>query len=409
MQGKIQKIFGQKVIEQSAIDQLQNCLVEDSIGVMSADGHKGYSMPIGGIIAYKNQISPSGVGFDIACGNKAVRTNIRYTDLKSGEVSSIMDEVVRRVDFGMGNSGKEKVDHEVIDMIAKANFAPQRNLLNLARTQLSSVGGGNHYCDLFRGDDGFVWVGVHFGSRGFGHKTASGFIAMSQGLKFDEHGKEGSMDAKPILFDEGTEIGDAYWEAMLLAGAYAYAGRDLVVERVLDILGATSTYEVHNHHNFAWKEMHNGELYTVVRKGATPAFPGQEGFIGSSMRDNSVIVEGVESEDSAAGLYSTVHGAGRILSRTQAAGKKKWLRDEVTGKKRPVRVAEGLVNFDEVKEEMKLANIELRGAAADEAPECYKKLTDVLLYHRGTIKIKHVLSPIGVAMAGENDADPYSD
>lgn len=411
MNGVIQKIFGREVIDQAAIDQLQNCLIDDSIGVMSADGHKGYSMPIGGVIAYKGKISPSGVGFDIACGNKAVRTDVRYADLKTGEMKRVMDEVAKKVQFGLvkPSPSRIKIDHPVIDSIAKAEFEPQRDMLSLAKDQLGSVGGGNHYVDVFVGDDGYVWVGVHFGSRGFGHKTASGFIALSQGLKFTDHGKEGSMESKPILFDEGSSIGDAYWQAMSLAGEYAYAGRDVAVQKVLDILGANATYTVHNHHNFAWKEKHGGETYTVVRKGATPAFPGQEGFIGSSMRDCSVIVEGVESEESANGLYSTVHGAGRILSRTQAAGKQKWMRDEKTGKKRPVRVSAGLVDFVKVKAEMKDAGIELRGAAADEAPDCYKKLDEVLEYHAGTIKIKHVLRPIGVAMAGEGDVDPYKD
>lgn len=408
MQGKIQKIFGREVIDQAAIDQLQNCLIEDSIGVMSADGHKGYSMPIGGVIAYQNKISPSGVGFDIACGNKAVRTDLQYVDLKPGDVVSIMDKIADRISFGMGRPNNEKVDHFVFEQIAKAEFEPQRKLLSLAKDQLGTVGGGNHYVDLFCGDDGYVWIGVHFGSRGFGHKTASGFIAMSQGLEFGEHGKEGSMDAKPILFDEGTAIGDAYWEAMTLAGAYAYAGRDVVVDRVLNILGARATYAVHNNHNFAWKEVHNDKAYTVVRKGATPALPKQQGFIGSNMRDCSVIVEGIESEDSALGLYSTVHGAGRALSRTQAAGKKKWIRGE-DGKKRPVRVSEGLIDFEQVKRDMQEANIVLRGAAADEAPGCYKKLDEILKYHEGTIKIKHVLRPIGVAMAGAETVDEYKD
>lgn len=408
MEGKIQKIFGREVIDQSAIDQVQNCLIEDSIGVLSADAHKGYSMPIGGIVAYKNHISPSGVGFDIACGNKAVRSDIHFADLKQGDVARIMDEIVKNIGFGVGRPNERPVDHEVIDKIAKADFTPQRDFVKLAAAQLGTVGSGNHYVDLFCGEDGYVWIGVHFGSRGFGHKTASGFIALSQGLQFNEHGKEGSMESAPILFGNETALGADYWAAMSLAGEYAYAGRDTVVNTVLNILGGRATYSVHNHHNFAWKEIHNGEEYTVVRKGATPAFPGQEGFIGSSMRDCSVIVEGVDSEDSVAGLYSTVHGAGRILSRTQAAGKKKWLRGE-DGKKRPVRVSAGLVDFEKTKEQMREASVVLRGAGADEAPECYKKLDEVLGYHGGTIRVKYILRPIGVAMAGEDTFDPYKD
>jgi tRNA-splicing ligase RtcB len=114
---------------------------------------------------------------------------------------------------------------------------------------------------------------------------------------------------------------------MTLAGEYAYAGRDAVVDKVLEILGAESTYEVHNHHNFAWREKPRRHRRVGRPQGLHPAFPGQEGFVGATMGEPSVILRGVESgRDSATLLYSTVHGAGRVMSRTQAAGKsrKRW-------------------------------------------------------------------------------------
>lgn len=402
-------IFGQDIIDPRCIDQLKNCLTsEQDIGVLTADAHAGYAMPIGGCIAYKDKISVSGVGFDIGCGNKAVKTNIKAADI---DIVKVMDEIYKRISFGMGRPNNEPVDHLIFDKIAHAEFGPQRNLLELAQSQLGTVGGGNHFVDLFADTDGWLWIGVHFGSRGFGHKTATGFIAMSQGLNFEDKGKEGPMDGKPILFDINTKtgfcdaftIGQAYIEAMQLAGEYAYAGRDVVVNKVLKILGAQSTFEVHNHHNFAWKENHYGEEYWVVRKGCTPAFPGQLGFIGANMMDISVIVEGVDSPDSMNGLYSTVHGAGRIMSRTEAAGKSKWIKGKKT------KVSEGKINFDQVKEQMKFNRVELRGAGADEAPGAYKKLSEVLKYQGNTIKIKEYLAPIGVAMAGEEDFDLYKD
>ena len=143
-------------------------------------------------------------------------------------------------------------------------------------------------------EEGRVWVGVHFGSRGFGHKTASGFLALAQGSR-STPAPEGEMDSPPVLFEVGTELGDSYIAAMELAGEYAYAGRDVVVAKVLEILGAEAVHEVHNHHNFAWREEHFGRAYWVIRKGCTPARPGQEGFVGGSMGDESVILEGVES------------------------------------------------------------------------------------------------------------------
>jgi tRNA-splicing ligase RtcB len=169
-----------------------------------------------------------------------------------------------------------------------------------------------------------IWVGVHFGSRGFGHKTASGFLALAEGLAFDGRATEGEMDSPPVLFEVGTGLGDAYIAAMSLAGDFAYAGRDIVVAKVLDVLGAKAVHEVHNHHNFAWREEHFGRAYWVIRKGCTPARAGQEGFVGASMGDASVILEGVESDDNAEALLSTVHGAGRVMSRSQAAGRVRW-------------------------------------------------------------------------------------
>ncbi len=123
--------------------------------------------------------------------------------------------------------------------------------------------------------------------------------------------------------------------------------------------------------------------------------------------DLSVIVKGLDSERSKEGLYSTVHGAGRVMSRTQAAGKKKWIRGE-DGKKRPEIVGKGLVDFNMVKEQMADRRIELRGAGPDEAAQCYKNLQEVLSYHAGTIQVVEQLKPIGVAMAGD-EYDPYKD
>jgi tRNA-splicing ligase RtcB len=248
-----------------------------------------------------------------------------------------MDEIYNQISFGIGRKNNQPVDHEVLDKITSAEFKPQRKLISLAKEQLGTVGSGNHFVDLFKDDDGYLWIGVHFGSRGFGHRTAMGFIALSQNLSFEDRAKEGSMDSPPILFDIKSELGQGYLEAMHLAGEYAYAGRDEVIDLILKILdNPKKTFEVHNHHNFAWREEHFGEKYWVVRKGCTPAFPKQLGFIGANMSDDSVIVEGVDSQLSKEALYSTVHGAGRTMSRNEAAGKK-MIRDR-DGVKKPVTV-----------------------------------------------------------------------
>lgn len=402
-------IFGRELIDDKSLAQLMNCYDIGDHAVLTADAHYGYGHPIGGAVAYRNKVSLSGVGFDIACGNMAVRTEAVLKEQPVGWVAHVMDEIARRISFGVGRPNNEPADHPVLEEIRSADFAPQRGMALLAATQLGTVGGGNHFVDIFEDEEGYVWIANHFGSRGFGHKTAMGFIALSQGKAWGDRVNEGGMDAPPILFDMESELGLSYWNAMQLAGRYAYAGRERVIEKVLEIMDSpVVTFSVHNHHNFAWKEEHGGEPYYVVRKGCTPAAPGQMGFIGANMHDDSVIVEGVDSTESRAGLYSTVHGAGRIMSRTQAAGKKKWVRGE-DGRKRPQVVAPGLVDFQAVKERIRSAGIELRGSEADEAPECYKKLTDVLAAHSGTVKVLHRLRPIGVAMAGPDVVDPYKD
>ena len=395
-------IFGEALIDPKAIDQIRRCQTKpEDLATLTADAHYGYGHPIGGVVAYPDKISLSGVGFDIACGNKAVMTNLMAREI---DLEKVMDEVFKSIGFGVGRPNPKPIDHPVFDKIAQAEFKPQRAMMQLAMNQLGTVGSGNHFIDIFEDlATGRLWIGVHFGSRGFGHKTTTGFIALKMGKKFEDHVNEGGMDAPPILFDSSSEMGQDYLAAMRLAGDYAYAGRDVVVDKVLEILGATSDFEVHNHHNFLWEETHHGQHYFVVRKGATPAFPGQLGFIGANMADISVIVRGVDCDLSRAGLYSTVHGAGRAMSRTQAAGKKRFKNGKVQ------YLSKGIVDWVSVKKAIKKQQIALRGGGADEAPECYKNLDQVLAHHAGTIEVLHKLRPIGVAMAASDTFDPYKD
>ena len=189
------KTFGP--VDDRSLKQLERCMAagDAEFGVLCADHHPGYAQPIGGAIAYEGYVSPSGVGYDIGCGNKAVRTELTRTDLDAlGGVDSIMREIVRRISFGMGVPATEQADHPVLEQIFQAEFTPQRRLYQLARSQLGTVGSGNHYVNLMEDEQGYVWVGVHFGSRGFGHKTASGFLALAEGKRFDERAVEGEMD-----------------------------------------------------------------------------------------------------------------------------------------------------------------------------------------------------------------------
>ena len=177
--------------------------------------------------------------------------------------------------------------------------------------QLGTVGSGNHYVDLMRDEDGFVWIGVHFGSRGLGHTSATRYLKAAGG-------KDG-MNVPPAVVDEDSELGRRYIAAMELAGRYSYAGPRM---------GGRARAPDHRRQRApTWcttttitpgaRPMTAGICW-VVRKGATPAFPGQRGFVGGSMGDDAVILEGVDSPEAKSSLYSTVHGAGRLFGRKEA-------------------------------------------------------------------------------------------
>jgi tRNA-splicing ligase RtcB len=386
------KIFGQH--DPDTIAQIETCVATGGErGVLCADGHKGYAQPIGGVVAYKSKISLSGVGFDIACGNLALLTDATRPEIAPA-IGKIMDDIVRDISFGVGLTSKTPIEHDLFEDPAW-ELSPLRQLKALAEQQLGTVGGGNHYVDIFADEQDRIWVGVHFGSRGLGHKTATHFLKAAGG--------KDRMDVPPTVVRDDSELGQDYLTGMHLAGRYAYAGREAVARYVArKILGAEILEEVHNHHNFAWLEEHEGEKLWVVRKGATPAFPGQRGFVGGSMGDEAVIIEGVDSQLAREALFSTIHGAGRIMSRTSAKG-----RFEKVGKKRIRR--DGLVRYDEMIKWVTERGIELRGGDVDEAPQAYRRLPEVLAAHAGTIRILHKLRPLGVTMAGRGVIDPYKD
>jgi tRNA-splicing ligase RtcB len=382
-------VFGPEV-DEGALAQIKNAAkVADRVAMMG-DHHKGYGVPVGGVVAYRDLISPSAVGFDIACGVRAVRTDMPGSELRSSIVP-LMDAVQRQVSFGVGRKTNKPVDHKLFDSeVWKIDWI--KDLKDKAYQSLGSSGGGNHFCDLATDEQDMVWAICHFGSRGFGWTVADRtFKAFGHNDKSDD----------VLVIDPSEGMGVEYVEAMKLAGEYAYAGRHFVTNQLLQILGAKAVEEVEQHHNYAWRETHEGQDMWVVRKGATPAFPGQKGVIGGSMCDNTVIVEGVESPLGKYTLNSTVHGAGRQHSRTWARGKMNWRTKEI--------IKPGNVSQDDLLAAVHRAGVELRGGDVDEAPMVYKKLRDVLACHEGTIKILHTLKPVGVCMASSDTKDPYKD
>ena len=406
-------IFGQH--EEGTLLQFEHIRAQAKHAALMADGHVGYVMPIGGVAAYANRVSVVGVGFDIACGNAAIRTNLTLASFGDepraihNTLTAFADEIASTVSFGVGRKNTADdapVTHALFEDAAwDAVPASHRDALRRkARAQLGTVGSGNHYVDVFVDEHGAIWVGVHFGSRGLGHTIASGFLALGQGERWGARVPE-----KEMLFDLDDPIGHDYWHLMNLAGDYAYAGREWVARKVVALLGGEEHELVHNHHNFAWKEVHHGDEVIVIRKGATPAFPGQKGFVGGSMGDDAVIVQGLPtskaSEDVTAlqesALFSTVHGAGRVMSRTRAAGK----RHRRSGR----QLSRGEVSPNMMKEWVTAKGVILRGGGVDESPHVYRRLPDVLQAQRGTVEVLHVLRPLIVVMAGDNEVDPYKD
>jgi tRNA-splicing ligase RtcB (3'-phosphate/5'-hydroxy nucleic acid ligase) len=386
-------VWGEPLPE--AVEQMQAVLNYEKAPnyvALMADHHIGYSVPVGGVVAYEKSINVNGVGFDIACGNKAVLLDCSLDDIKDNMYRN-MNEIRKHISFGVGRKNNELVDHELFDDPVWSDIPLLASLKDKARSQLGTVGSGNHYVDVFTDELSRVWVGVHFGSRGLGHSIATHFVKAGGG-------KDG-VHAEPVIFDEDSDLGQQYLACMGLAGRYAYAGRDWVCNRVAKILRGQILEEIHNHHNFAWKERHFNRDLWVIRKGATPAQPGQKGFVGGSMGDISVILEGVESETSKAALYSTIHGAGRAMGRTQAKGK--------TCRKTGKQLTQGLVDKGQHEDWMRKAGVEVRGGGLDESPLAYKRIQSVLEAHKDTIKILHTLRPIGVVMASENEYDPYKD
>lgn len=442
-------IFGTH--DTNTIEQFREVEKRAVRAALMSDGHFGYIMPVGGVAAYDNEVSVHGVGFDIACGNCAIKTDMHFSELGNKPdvmLERIASKIMHNISFGIGRKNKKDdapVDHPLFDdpawsiITKRASESTMHKLREKAQEQLGTVGSGNHYVDVFRDEDGMIWVGVHFGSRGLGHTIASGFLSLAQDKAWGERVPEA-----PAYFALDTEIGDDYWRLMNLAGEYAYAGREWVTRKVVEILGAKEIEMVHNHHNFAWKETHKisnigdgfpvGELnhisteekeLIVVRKGATPAFPGQKGFVGGSMGDVSVILEGANlnslPEDynrvaveripvrQQSALFSTVHGAGRVMSRTEAAGK----RDRKTGKlklnedgtvKKPPRVTKEMMN-----EWLQREGVIVKGGGVDESPHVYRRLPEVLASQLGTVNVLHTLKPLIVCMAGPDTFDPYGD
>jgi tRNA-splicing ligase RtcB len=389
--GKAYKIYGAQHIEDGARKQMDVAmrLPITVAGALMPDAHQGYGLPIGGVLATKNAIIPYGVGVDIGC-----RMALSIYDIPEAHFAAnrakYQRELVAHTKFGAGQGfhGKEKSDHEVLDDTAFNMTRFVKNLKDKAWTQLGTSGGGNHFVEFgiieFAQKDEilniekgqYVALLTHSGSRGFGATVAGHYTRLAK-----EKTKLPQEAANLAYLDMNSQEGQEYWMAMNLAGDYASACHQVIHEKMAKAIGAKVLAKVENHHNFAWKEIWNGEEVIVHRKGATPAGKGVMGIIPGSMTAPGFLVRGKGEE---AAVNSASHGAGRQMSRTQAIKN---------------------ITRSDMRQVLNDHNVTLIGAGRDEAPMAYKDINLVMDSQKELIDVVAKFTPKIVRMADDGSRE----
>jgi len=357
--------------EEGAIEQAKNLaslpFIFKQVCLMP-DTHQGYGMPIGGVLATSGVIVPNAVGVDIGCGMAACKTSL--TEISTETLKSVMGKIRKVIPVGFNHQAEE----QRWDGFDDAPDIPiiQRELSS-AKKQLGTLGGGNHFIEIQRGDDGHIWLMIHSGSRNFGLKTADEYHKTAQRLCEKWYSFMPDKDLAFLPID--TDAGNAYYKAMNYCLKFAQANRALMMGRAIDALysetGATVLDEIDIHHNYAAFEHHYGKDVLVHRKGATRATLGLTGIIPGSMGTFSYITEGLGNPES---FFSSSHGAGRRMGRNEA--------------KRTLNLES---------EQVKMAGIVhgLRSASElDEAPGAYKDIDVVMENQNDLVKIRVSLSPL---------------
>lgn len=313
--------------DESTMEQVKNLanhpIVKERVCLMP-DAHVGYGMPIGGVIACENAVIPNAVGVDIGCGMGAVKTSLRAEEFTGmAHLRAIVNAIKQRIPVGEGHSHLSPVEwtgftewREAIGANLPSWFTEKGDKLD--RHNLGTLGGGNHFIEIQKDEDGGVWVMLHSGSRNMGQRIASLYHRAAVELD-TETGVELPSDSLAFLPVE-SEPGAAYIRDMNHALAYASENRRLMLVHIREVLTTFFPYieflnEVNIHHNYAALEEHGGVVRWIHRKGATSAKMGETGIIPGSMGTSSYIVEGLGNSLS---FMSCSHGAGRRLGRSQA-------------------------------------------------------------------------------------------
>jgi tRNA-splicing ligase RtcB len=369
-------------LEPESVRQLENaCKLPVAVrGALMPDAHRGYGLPIGGVLATRNAVIPYAVGVDIACRVKMSVIDLPL-DLDAARLTKAIEQETR---FGVGAKFKDRRDHDVMDEDWSVTPLTQ-NLKDKAWSQLGTSGSGNHFVEFGTFEVDHADLGVapgqylallsHSGSRGSGASVADHYSKLAM-RKHPELPRELTHLA---WLDLDTEEGQEYWAAMELMGKYAAANHACIHRHITRNLGARLLLDLENHHNFAWKERHDGEDVIVHRKGATPAGKGVLGIIPGSMATPTYIARGLGSD---ASLHSAAHGAGRVMSRTAAKKTLDW------------KTAKRLLDD---------RGVTLLSAGLDEVPMVYKDIDEVMAAQADLVEPVARFLPKLVKMAQEGE------
>ncbi len=343
------------------------------------DAHSGYGMPIGGVLATEGVIVPNAVGVDIGCGMCAVKSDLMVSEVSRKEMLNILSEIRNKIPIGF-NHHKEKQDESLMPQgYDLNNLHVISRQYTAALKQIGTLGGGNHFIEIQKDSEGFLWLMIHSGSRNLGKQVADFYNKKAGQLNelwYSSVDKSVDLAFLPFRTNEARQ----YYDEMRYCVDFALANRKLMIERVQE-----SFYDhfptikfgdvINKAHNYAAWENHFDKDVVVHRKGATSAREGEIGIIPGSQGTNSYIVEGLGNKDS---FNSCSHGAGRTMGRKEA-----------------VR------NLDLEEEKRKLDALGIIHAVRsksdlEEAPSAYKDIEEVMANQQDLVRIKVELSPVAV-------------
>ena len=370
-------------VEESAMRQIENLttlpFLFHHLAIMP-DVHAGMGMPIGGVLACKDAVIPNAVGVDIGCGMCAVKTSWKVEDIPADVLrKQIMRGIRKRIPLGMDHH-KEAQDERYLPQgydIDKLEIVKRRSQSILH--EVGTLGGGNHFIELQKDEEGSLWIMIHSGSRNLGKQVGDYYNKIAAHLNGIWHSSV-SPDIRLPFLARGSREFEMYWKEMLFCIDFALCNRRLMMERIEEVLadslkGIEFEPMINIAHNYAAFENHFGQNVIVHRKGATLAREGVTGIIPGSQGTASYIVEGLGNPDS---FCSCSHGAGRLMSRTMAI-KTLDMRQEVD-----YLEARGIVHAIRSQEDMQ------------EASGAYKDIEEVIANELDLVRVKTRLLPVAV-------------